>query len=54
MGTIFNIWGNYFGYNTSDSKDEADGRALKSDWGVTGDDLKAVLDRIFNEIEVAR
>ena len=37
-------FGNFLNtYNTSDSPEEADARALRADWCAVGDDLRAVL-----------
>jgi hypothetical protein len=45
MGSIFNMAGNYFSFNTSSSDEEADARAIESDWGTIGLDLvKAIKD----------
>jgi hypothetical protein len=43
MGSVFNIAGNYFEYNYSNSEEEADINALKSDWGIIGQDMFAVM-----------
>lgn len=40
MGSIFNIAGNYFEYNTSETDLQADLRALKSDWYTIGKDFE--------------
>jgi hypothetical protein len=39
MGSIFNIAGNYFKYNSSDTAEEADGLAIANDWHVVGQDI---------------
>ena len=46
MGSIFNIQGNYFLFNTSDSPEEADAKAIESDWGVTGQDIEEVIEKV--------
>jgi hypothetical protein len=43
MGTIFNIWGNYYGYNYSNTPQEADQWAIASDWRMVGKDMEDVL-----------
>lgn len=43
MGSIFNIAGNYFNFNTSLSDEEADGKAIESDWGVVGLDIEKAM-----------
>jgi len=40
MGSIFNIAGNYFEYNTSETALQADIKALKSDWDTIGKDFE--------------
>jgi len=45
FGSIINVAGNYFVFNYSNSGEEADQKAIESDWGVVGDDIrKAVLE----------
>ncbi len=39
IGSVLNIRGQYFDYDTSSSGREADARALKSDWEMIGKDL---------------
>ncbi|MCF1715991.1 hypothetical protein L0U88_15230 [Flavihumibacter sp. RY-1] len=41
MGSVLNIAGSYFEFATSKSENLADLKALRSDWGVTGQDLEA-------------
>jgi len=40
MGSIFNLAGKYFYYNTSDSDAEADYKAIESDWKAVGKDIQ--------------
>ena len=40
MGSVFNVQGRYFTFNYSHSGAIADLKALESDWGVVGQDLK--------------
>jgi hypothetical protein len=40
VGRLFDLWGKYDDYNTSRSIDEADMRALYSDWRMTGQDVR--------------
>ncbi len=42
-GSIFNIAGNYFEFNYSSSDEEADSKAIESDWGTVGCDLEKVM-----------
>jgi hypothetical protein len=43
MGSILNITGNYYHYNESDTPEESDFKAISSDWGAVGKDLKFAL-----------
>jgi hypothetical protein len=40
VGRLLNLWGKYDQYNTSRSIEEADMRALYSDWRITGEDVR--------------
>lgn len=40
MGSILNIAGSYFEYNYSKSDNEADLKALTSDWDNVGEDIR--------------
>ena len=40
FGRLLDLWGKYDDYNTSRSTDEADMRALYSDWRITGQDVR--------------
>lgn len=42
-GTVFNLAGSYYVYNTSNTPEEADAKALASDWQVIGNDLRNAL-----------
>jgi hypothetical protein len=39
-GSAFDLWGSYFSYNTSRTANEADGRAIFSDWAMAGKDIQ--------------
>jgi len=39
MGSVLNIGGNYFNYNSSSSPEEADIKALQMDWNMVGQDI---------------
>jgi hypothetical protein len=39
-GTVLNLRGDYYLYNYSDSGEEADIKALASDWKAIGNDIK--------------
>ena len=40
VGSVLNIAGNFFLYGNSKSGKEADFRAIESDWGMIGQDLR--------------
>ena len=46
VGSIFNIAGNYYRFNYSKSNEEADIKAIKSDWGMIKQDFEHVLGHI--------
>lgn len=39
MSTVFNLSGDNFRYNRSNSPSEADAKAIANDWGVVGNDI---------------
>lgn len=40
MGSVFNIAGDYFRYNSCETGEEADRLALANDWLMVGQDIK--------------
>jgi hypothetical protein len=50
MGTVINIWGNYFSFNYSQTPEEADRRALACDWRMVGQDIRNAMEKISQEI----
>jgi hypothetical protein len=48
MLSAFNLSGNFFNYNFSETESEADSKAIANDWGVIGQDLLDVL-KGYNE-----
>ncbi|WP_456314687.1 hypothetical protein [Pseudomonas shirazensis] len=40
LGSVLNIAGNYFDYDVSKTENEADLKALHSDWQNVGNDIK--------------
>jgi len=42
-GSIMNIAGVYFVYNTSSSEEDADARAIYNDWRIVGQDIEKAL-----------
>ena len=41
---MFNLGGNYFTFNYSASDEEADAKALRSDWQMVGADITQALE----------
>ena len=53
MGSAFNLFGNYYHYNTLPTGEEADARALRNDFEMVGQDIRAALNQIdSNEFTV--
>jgi hypothetical protein len=44
-GSVLNLGGQYFEYNRSATPAKADERALQSDWGMTGQDIRIAMQR---------
>lgn len=40
-GSAFDLWGDYFLYNKSSDGNEADARAIASDWRAVGKDIRS-------------
>ncbi len=51
MGTIFNIAGSSYSYNFSRTPQEADAKAIASDWKMVGQDLRSVIATFKKENE---
>jgi len=47
-GSVLNLGGNYFEFNRSRTPEEADARAIESDWGVVGNDIRAAIEEYKN------
>ena len=52
MGSVLNIAGSYFEFDTSKSENIADQKALRSDWGVIGQDIREALSKYSNLQEI--
>ena len=50
VGSVLNVSGNYYTFNYSKSDSEADTRAIESDWGMVGEDIKFGLQKTEHEI----
>ena len=44
-GSVFNLAGNYYEFNSAESSAAADSRALAADWGVVGNDMNVALEQ---------
>lgn len=49
FGSIISLMGNYYEFNFSKTDKEDDLRALRSDWGVVGNDFRHAFDSIKND-----
>ena len=43
FGSAMNLCGGYFAFNWTQTPQEADARALRNDWAVVGEDLRAAM-----------
>lgn len=41
MGSVLNIRGSYYLFNSSETSEQADAQALESDWGMVGQDIQS-------------
>ncbi|MDH4162924.1 MAG: hypothetical protein OEW15_09590 [Nitrospirota bacterium] len=49
MGSVLNIAGNYFSISQAVTPEDADYRAIESDWGIVGRDILSATEQIENE-----
>ncbi|PLB20000.1 MAG: hypothetical protein TRG1_1264 [Flavobacteriaceae bacterium FS1-H7996/R] len=52
MGSAFNVFGNYYKFNTSKTSLEADFKAIQSDWGVVGQDIEKAIKNVKKELSL--
>jgi hypothetical protein len=50
---VLDMWGQFDEYNSSESADEADEKAIASDWLVVGQDLVDAIEHHTSEFQVA-
>ncbi len=50
IGSIFNLAGNYFEFNYYGSSEDADRKAIESDWDMVGNDIKKTTKNFKNEL----
>jgi hypothetical protein len=48
-GSVLNIFGDYFEYNSSESGFEADEKAIKNDFKLIGEDINKAIEQIRRE-----
>jgi hypothetical protein len=46
VGSVLNLAGTYFLYNSSETPEQADERAIRSDWEQTGNDIATAMGKI--------
>lgn len=46
LGSVLNLAGSYFEYEYSKSANEADLKALTSDWGNVGEDMRQIKEKL--------
>ncbi len=49
-GSVFNIAGNYFMFNFLKSDEEADRKAIESDWGIVGNDIRKSINKVKSKL----
>jgi len=55
LGNVLNVAGNYYSFNYSSSDEEADSKAIESDWGVIGQDINKVCNNNpCNKVQIAK
>ena len=50
VGSIFNIFGNYCEFNYSNGPNEADYKAISSDWNAVGNDIRRSTNVVGEEL----
>lgn len=53
-GSIFNLGGKYFEFNTCRSGREADSLALMNDWSVIGNDLRKTISQTSKKVSLQK
>lgn len=48
MGSVFNMSGRYYSYNTSKTAEEADTRAIRNDWNMVGNEFRKAMKKLQN------
>ena len=50
---VFDLWGTFDDYNSSDTIREADAKAIAADWLIVGQDLSDAIEQQNKELETA-
>jgi len=53
VARVIDLWGQFDEYNTSETPEEADARAIASDWMMVGQDLLDAIERTRTEVKSA-
>ena len=53
MGSLMNVAGNYFEFNYSESGEDADKKAVESDWAMIGQDIEDAINKTSNKLVCA-
>ena len=53
VARVIDLWGQFDEYNTSETPEEADARAIASDWMMFGQDLLDAIERTRTEVKSA-
>lgn len=48
-GSVLNVAGHYYDFNSSNSESEADSKALKADWASVGKDISEAYKKITSK-----
>lgn len=52
VGSSFNVFGNYYKFNTSKTSQESDFKAIESDWGVVGQDIQKAIKELKKQLSL--
>ena len=50
MGSVLDLSGTYYTFNASESEKEADRKAIESDWGMIGQDMKEAMGIVCKDV----
>lgn len=52
MGSVFDLTGNYYTFNSSKTTTIADLKAIESDWGMVGQDINEAIEEVKKEFSI--